>query len=141
MTDQLDELSRRPYLVRAMTDWMCDYAQTPHLVVNALAPGVQVPRDHVSNGRIILNIGPTATQGLQMDNEQITFNARFNAVEHSIVVPMAAVVGIYARESGQGMVFVPDDAEPPPDGGKGDSEGRATPEKPQGGRSHLKIVK
>ena len=134
MSNLLDELSRRPYLVRAMNEWMCDNGQTPHIVVNAQAEGVSVPSGHVANGRIILNIGPNAAHGLLLDNEGVSFNARFGGVEHSIVVPVAAIMGIYARESGQGVVFVPDDITPHPDGGP-------EPEKTPGPRSHLKVVK
>ncbi len=140
MTTLLDELSRRPYLVRAMNEWMCDNGQTPHIVVDARCKGVSVPLSHVNNDRIILNIGHSATHGLLLDNDAVSFHARFDGVEHRIVVPVAAIMGIYARESGQGMVFVPDEIAPPPDGTTDGSPGSG-PEKTSGPRSHLKIVK
>jgi len=97
--------STRPYLLRAMHEWMTDNSQTPLLVVNALIEGVQVPSEHVKDGRIILNIAWSATRNLQMENDSISFQARFGGVARSVSLPMAAVQGIYARESGQGMVF------------------------------------
>lgn len=95
----------RPYLLRAMHEWMSDNSQTPLVVIDANAEGVTVPEQHVQDGRIILNISWSATQNLVMDNEQISFSARFSGVPNQVLVPMAAVKGIYARESGQGMMF------------------------------------
>ncbi|MEM9057289.1 MAG: ClpXP protease specificity-enhancing factor [Pseudomonadota bacterium] len=151
MTDDLlDELSRRPYLVRAMHEWLCDHAKTPHIVVDAEADGVEVPGEFVSGGRIILNISAAAAHGLNMTNEAIGFRARFNGVERHIVVPMPAVLGIYSRETGQGMVFVPDGLWPQGDDGDegndsvGDGAnagGESNAPSEQGARSHLKIIK
>ena len=95
----------RPYLLRAMHEWMSDNSQTPLVVIDANAEGVTVPEQHIQDGRIILNISWSATQNLVMDNEQISFSARFSGVPNQVLVPMAAVKGIYARESGQGMMF------------------------------------
>ena len=95
----------RPYLLRAMHEWMSDNTQTPLVVIDANAEGVTVPEQHIQDGRIILNISWSATQNLVMDNEQISFSARFSGVPNQVLVPMAAVKGIYARESGQGMMF------------------------------------
>ena len=88
-----------------MHEWMSDNSQTPLVVIDANAEGVAVPEQHVQDGRIILNISWSATQNLVMDNEQISFSARFSGVPNQVFVPMAAVKGIYARESGQGMMF------------------------------------
>jgi stringent starvation protein B len=88
-----------------MHEWMSDNSQTPLVVIDANAEGVTVPEQHVQDGRIILNISWSATQNLVMDNEQISFSARFSGVPNQVLVPMAAVKGIYARESGQGMMF------------------------------------
>lgn len=107
--------SRRPYLVRAMHEWMSDNGQTPHLVVDATLEGVEVPSAFVKDGRIVLNVSWAATQSLRLGNDFIEFSARFGGVPHSVRVPVAAVAGIYARETGQGMLFQGDDAPPPPE--------------------------
>jgi stringent starvation protein B len=97
--------SSRPYLVRAIYEWILDNSCTPHVVVNALADGVEVPQEHVDDGRIVLNISPTAVQDLHIDDHFIEFNGRFAGVPRQITVPMKALMGIYARENGQGMMF------------------------------------
>jgi stringent starvation protein B len=103
-----------------MHEWITDSGLTPHLVVDADATGVQVPRAFVREGRIILNCSWTATDALRLGNEEVTFGARFGGVAHGIVLPIAAVLGIYANETGEGIVFTPDDLgagapeEPPP---------------------------
>lgn len=97
--------SSRPYLVRALYEWILDNSCTPHVVVNALADGVEVPQEHVDDGRIVLNISPTAVQDLHIDDHFIGFNGRFAGVPRQITVPMKALMGIYARENGQGMMF------------------------------------
>ena len=106
--------SRRPYLLRAMHEWISDNLQTPHIVVDASIQGVEVPRQYVQGGKIILNVSLTATSGLNLGNEAVTFRARFGAVTYDVTVPIAAVLGIYARETGQGMIFSETDAPPPP---------------------------
>ncbi|MDR2212677.1 MAG: ClpXP protease specificity-enhancing factor [Pseudomonadales bacterium] len=106
--------SHRPYLVRALNEWILDNNCTPYLLVNAYASGVQVPQDFVKDGQIVLNISPTAVQGLVMDNEGLEFNGRFRGIPTHVYVPIAAVMGIYARENGQGMIFEYDNAPPPP---------------------------
>jgi stringent starvation protein B len=109
------QTSRRPYLVRAMHEWMTDNGQTPHLVVDAGIAGTEVPKSFVRDGRITLNVGWQATQGLKLGNEWIEFAARFGGVSQQVRVPVAAVLGIYARETGQGMLFQDEsDATPPP---------------------------
>ena len=109
--------SRRPYLVRAMHEWMTDNGQTPHIVVDAAVAGVEVPLAFVKDGRIILNVSWQATQGLKLGNDFVEFSARFGGTPHTVRFPVAAVLGIYARETGQGLVFQEDsDTEPsPPD--------------------------
>ena len=99
------ELSRRPYLLRAMQEWMIDSGYTPHLIVDATQERVQVPRAYVKEGRIVLNISASATQGLLIDATAVQFSARFGGVSHHVYVPVDAVLGVYARETGQGMVF------------------------------------
>jgi stringent starvation protein B len=112
------ELSRRPYLLRAMHEWMVDSGYTPHLIVDANFEAVSVPKQFVKEGRIVLNVSASATEALLIGPEAVEFNARFNGISHYIHVPVDAVLGIYARETGQGMVFTEGvDADPvPPEG-------------------------
>ncbi|MET0281273.1 MAG: ClpXP protease specificity-enhancing factor [Steroidobacteraceae bacterium] len=101
----MPELSRRPYLLRAMLDWIVDCGWTPHLIVDAASDTVQVPRQFVKEGRIVLNISASATQSFRIGAEAVEFSARFSGLSHYIHVPVDFVLGIYARETGQGMVF------------------------------------
>ncbi len=106
----IDKLTpRRPYLVRAFYEWLVDNELTPHLVVDATLPGVQVPEEFIQDGQIILNIAPRAVGNLEMSNEAITFNARFGGKPHSVIAPLYAVHAIYARENGAGTMFEPED--------------------------------
>ena len=112
------ELSHRPYLLRAMVEWMVDSGHTPHAIVDANQEGVEVPRAFVNDGRIVLNISASATQGLVISADQMSFKARFSGVVHHVQVPIHAVLGVYARETGEGMVFpeengAPGSTEPP----------------------------
>jgi stringent starvation protein B len=139
----LPELSRRPYLLRAMLDWMVDCGYTPHLIVDASSDVVQVPRQFVKEGKIVLNISASATQNFQIGAETVEFNARFGGVGHHIRVPVDFVLGIYARETGQGMVFT-EEASPVPGapgnvGGEGPEPTPPPPDKPR--RPSLKVVK
>jgi stringent starvation protein B len=97
--------SRRPYLLRAMHEWISDSNQTPHIVVDASLEGVEVPRQYVQGGKIILNVSSNATSMLSLGNDLVRFRARFGAATYDVSVPIAAVLGIYARETGQGMIF------------------------------------
>jgi stringent starvation protein B len=108
----LPELSRRPYLLRAMLEWIVDSGYTPHLIVDATADSVQVPRQFVKEGRIVLNISASATQAFQIGAGAVEFSARFSGTSHRIHVPVEFVLGIYARETGQGMVFTEEPALP-----------------------------
>lgn len=106
--------SSRPYMIRALYEWIVDNEYTPHIVVNARADGAQVPQQYVNkDGQIVLNIAPRAVSGLELGNKSVSFNARFGGIPTDIYVPCFAILGIYARENGQGMMF---DFEPPPDG-------------------------
>ncbi len=132
--------SSRPYLVRALYEWIVDNDCTPHLLVDVEYPGVQVPAGFASDGQIVLNVAPSAVRHLQMENTAISFESRFGGVPHSLHVPTAAVMAIYARENGQGMVFEiesPDD-HAPDDGAAGPGAGD-TPR--PAGRPSLKVVK
>ncbi|WP_082863021.1 MULTISPECIES: ClpXP protease specificity-enhancing factor [unclassified Oleiphilus] len=106
----------RPYLVRALNQWIIDNGLTPYLVVDAGVQGVHVPEDYVTNGQIILNISPGAVNSLSIEDRAIEFQARFGGVPMQVYVPIIAVMAIYAKENGQGMVFgaEPGAPEPPP---------------------------
>jgi stringent starvation protein B len=101
-------LSSKSYLFRALFEWILDSQCTPHVVVNALFPGVAVPQQHVKNGQIVLNVSPGAVRDYVMDHQAVAFNARFGGVPTNIHLPMGAILGIYARENGQGMMFEPE---------------------------------
>jgi stringent starvation protein B len=133
--------SRRPYLLRAMHEWMCDAGHTPHLIVDALRPGVEVPAAYVKDGKIVLNVSLNATQQLQLKNEFVMFSARFGGVAHQISVPIAAVLGIYARETGEGMVFNETDPETPPPAASNDKAEAATAPSPAARRAKFTVVK
>lgn len=100
-------LPTRPYLIRAIYEWAQDNALTPYLLVNADEPNVHVPRQHVKDGQIVLNIAMHAVTQLDMDNAAVSFHARFGGVSQHIYVPLRAVLGLYARENGQGLFFDP----------------------------------
>ena len=111
--------SMRPYLLRGLYDWIVENGLTPYLLVNADQEHVEVPRHHVENGQIILNISPKAVQGLTLDNDWVSFSARFSGRAFSVFIPPAAIIAIYARENGKGMFFQPEEPdeisnEPPP---------------------------
>ncbi len=97
--------SHRPYLLRALYEWIADNGMTPHLLVDATRPGVRVPQHTVKEGRVVLNVAERAVARLQMDNEAVAFTARFGGVSHPVLVPVGAVLAIYARETGQGMAL------------------------------------
>ena len=107
-----DMNSSRPYLMRAMYEWIIDNNLTPYLLVNAGEPDVQVPVEHINNGKIILNMDPSAVHDMDMSGTEISFSARFSGKPTQIRVPVSAVLAIYARENGRGMVFNDDDESP-----------------------------
>jgi stringent starvation protein B len=129
-------LSSKSYLFRALYDWILDSDCTPHMVVDALLPGVNVPQQHIKNGQIVLNISPGAVGNFLMDRHAVAFSARFGGVPVGIHVPMHAVLGIYARENGQGMMFEP---ESPPDPDPLPSDD--TPARGGSGKPSLRVVK
>ena len=99
----------RPYMVRAIYQWIEDNELTPYLMVDATADDVQIPVEHVQDGRIVLNIASRATGNMSMENDYINFSARFGGVSQEIWVPLTAVLGIYAKENSQGMFFDPNE--------------------------------
>jgi stringent starvation protein B len=127
--------SKRPYLIRAMHEWMGDNGHTPHIVVDASVDGVSVPTEHVKDEKIILNISETAAHNLKLVNDSVSFRARFSGVPFDVWVPMCAVIGIYARETGQGMIFSHDTDSPEPPIVADDIT------EPTRSRPHLRVVK
>ncbi len=153
-----------PYMLRALNEWIIDSDCTPHLVVDATADGVIVPREHVQDGRIVLNISMSAVRNLLMSDETVTFGCRFGGMPFDVEVPLAAVLGIVARENGEGMMFPRTPASEEPSDAPADSTPHGThsgvkpsliptdssltvfspadssPTKPSPGRGHLKVV-
>ena len=128
--------SRRPYLIRAVYDWAADNGYTPHLLIAADAEGVVVPREYVKEGRITLNISPMAVQNLDLKRNPIRFFARFGGQPFDVQVPAGAVLAVFARENGEGIVF--GEVEPPDPTDKTGTNGPApTPS----GRPKLRVVK
>lgn len=123
--------SSRSYLMRALYEWIVDNNCTPYVLVDATAVGVEVPQQYVKNGQIVLNIAPAAVSELLVSNEAISFRGRFGGIAVDVIAPIGAVLGIYARENGQGMVFEPEAPKPPPDP---EDEPRAT-------KPSLRVVK
>ena len=131
-------ISLRPYLVRAIYDWVVDCGLTPYMLVNAEAPDVTVPSEFIQEGKIILNVSPNAVRGLDITNDWVMFGARFSGVSMEVSLPPSAVLAVYAKENGRGMVFSEDDeeiqgSEPEPPNNE--------PPSPIGGRPNLRVVK
>jgi len=103
--------STKPYLLRAIHEWILDNGMTPHLVVDATYPGIQAPLDYAEDGRLVLNISYDATRNLLIGKDWIEFNARFGGVARDVLIPTEAALGIFTRENGQGMIF-PDPEHP-----------------------------
>ncbi|MEM7220144.1 MAG: ClpXP protease specificity-enhancing factor [Pseudomonadota bacterium] len=125
--------SNRPYLIRALFEWICDNDCTPYLLIDANHADVQVPTEHVEQGRIVLSIAPRSVRGLELGNERIAFDARFGGREFPVSLPVTAVQAIYAKETGEGMTFAAPAAA---------ADADAAPPEPKGdSKSHLKVVK
>jgi stringent starvation protein B len=139
--------SRRPYLLRAMHEWITDSGCTPHVVVDANATGVEVPRQYVRDGKIVLNLSWSATAQLRLTNDEVTCQGRFGGTSMVVRLPIHSVLAIYARETGQGMIFSDDDAAPTPGGSTPSPDSPPagdTPEAAKGTakrRAKLKVVK
>lgn len=124
--------SLKPYLIRSIYEWIIDNQLTPHLLVDAENTEAILPYDYIEDGKIVLNLRPEAVQGLMLGNEEIQFNARFSGTAMHIVTPTTAVLAIYAKENGKGMMFDPEEYDndtPPP------------VEKKKTTRPYLKVVK
>ncbi|PLW83381.1 ClpXP protease specificity-enhancing factor [Kineobactrum sediminis] len=139
--------SSRPYIIRALYEWIVENDCTPYLLVDATRQGVEVPSQYVKEGQIVLNVSPGAVVDLNIANDWISFNGRFGGTATDILVPVQAIIGIYARENGQGMVFEAEDTPPPegPDEPPTGSNGSPSGSAPAGGkpesRPALKIVR
>ncbi|HVC37134.1 MAG TPA: ClpXP protease specificity-enhancing factor [Gammaproteobacteria bacterium] len=125
-------LSRKPYLLRAMHQWIVDSGHTPHIVVDVNVAGVEVPPGYAKDGKLVLNVSYEATQKLELVSEYVEFSARFGGVSRLAHVPMDAVLAIYAHETGQGMIFEPKD-EPAPAGSPSPTAGAS-----KSGKSDIK---
>ena len=153
MADAPPMSSSRPYLIRAMYDWVVDNGLTPYIVVDIAVSGVEVPLEFAEDGKIVLNVAPSAVQLMDMGNDWVSFQARFSGTPRRIHFPAAAVLAVYARENGQGMMFgeaeSPSEAES--DAGPEQQTLTSVPSTEQGpteapidkprSRSHLKVVK
>jgi len=142
VADEPEMTSNRPYLIRALYEWLVDNGQTPYFLLDAGHADTIVPRNFVEDGRIVLNLSPTAVRDLDLGNDWIRFNARFSGSAMDVIFPPDAVLGVYSRENGQGMLF--------PEPGETEAHDDEPPEPPQppgrpaggsGGRPALKVVK
>lgn len=134
--------SSKPYLVRAFYEWILDNGMTPYIVIDATVAGTQVPTEYVDEGRIVLNIAPTAVQGLVMNNVQIEFKASFGRSVRTIFAWMVSVQAIYAKETGKGMIFSPEDGDDlPPFDNSPDDNTKGKTSSTTKSRDHLRIVK
>ena len=139
--------SNRPYLLRAIYDWISDNGLTPYVLVDAAQPGVKVPAHVVKNGQVVLNLAMRAVANLDLGNEKIAFQARFSGVSQNIVIPVSAVLALYAQENGQGMMFPADENEGAADPVEGSGDAPQTPAprgddgRPKRGAPHLRVVK
>ncbi|MGB0957275.1 MAG: ClpXP protease specificity-enhancing factor [Litorivicinus sp.] len=143
--------SSRPYLLRALHEWMLDNDATPHVLVDETQYGVQVPQGYGQDGMVVLSISPSAVRDLSITNTDLSFSARFAGKPENVWVPMSAVKGIFSKETGEGMQFLtepgdapaslsPDD-EPGP-GSTGDGPDDTPPATPSGSkRPGLRIVR
>ncbi len=128
----------RPYLLRAIYDWLIDNDQTPYLLVDANTEGVIVPLEHVQDGKIILNISLTATQDLELTNDAVSFNARFGGKPMHVNVPVMAALALYSKENGRGMMFPEEGIDDGPDTPT-PTDGK--PQKDDSSKPHLTLVK
>ncbi len=135
-------LSSRPYLVRAINDWIVDSGLTPHLLVDADQPGLDVPESSIQDGRVVLNISPSAVRDLLIDDELVTFVARFGGVSRAVTVPIGGVEAVYARENGRGMMFPVDGEDDDAAPGSGEADSSDAEDKPdRKSRPNLTVVK
>lgn len=106
--------SQKPYLIRAIYQWLLDNQNTPYLLVNTTFDGVQVPHEYINDNKIVLNVAPDAVNNFHADNEWVSFSARFSGKAMELFIPIIAVLAIYGKENNEGMFFTGDTASPPP---------------------------
>ncbi|MGC1549702.1 MAG: ClpXP protease specificity-enhancing factor [Rhodanobacter sp.] len=138
--------SNRPYLLRAIYDWISDNQLTPYMLVDATRDGVRVPPQVVKDGQVVLNLAMRAVANLDLGNEWISFQARFSGVSQSIHIPVQAVLALYAQENGQGMMFPADESGDTPTTPPSDDVPPTPPADPAGDKprrsgSHLRVIK
>lgn len=138
--------SNRPYLLRAIYDWITDNGLTPYLLVDARQPGVQVPAFAIKDGKVVLNIAMRAVDALDLGDDRIRFQARFSGASHALSIPLVAVEAIYAQENGQGMLLPADDVEASLPAEPVETDAKAEELPPSGDdvpprRSHLRVIK
>ena len=129
--------SQKPYLVRAIYDWLVDNAQTPYILVDATIEGVQVPHEFINDGKIVLNIDPGAVRNYHADNDWISFSARFSGKPMELFIPISAVRSIHSKENNEGMFFPEEDVYPEPP----TPPNRQQPSEKPNKRPGLKLVK
>lgn len=126
--------SSRPYLIRAIYQWIVDNGLTPYILVDASDESMVIPRQYVEDGKIVLNIAPMAVRNLTLGNDEISFSARFGGQPMDVAIPVSYVLATYARENGQGMMFQDEEGkQPPPSSGGDDNK--------DSGRPSLRVVK
>lgn len=135
----MDFSSNKPYLLRAIYEWVLDNDATPHVLLFAENPEVMVPQQFVENGKIILNISPTAAQNFIIDDDGLSFSARFGGKPFNIYSPIGAILALYASENGEGLSFEPEDN--PPSDKPPKVNPPSIPKKKSSKRPSLKVVK
>ena len=133
-------LSSRPYLLRAMHEWIVDSGMTPHIIADAAHADLVVPDSAIQEGKVVLNISLTAVRDLLIDAEFVSFVARFGGVSQAVTVPTAAVEAIYARENGRGMMFADEDEEQAGEA-QSDADASDKPERRKRSGPNLRVVK
>lgn len=129
--------SSKPYLIRGLYEWLLDNQATPYMLADTSNPEVMIPRGIATDGKVVLNLAPTAIENLEMTNEYVSFSARFNGVAQDIYCPMASILAIYSRENGEGMMFNQESGDAPAKDGSAD--GASQSKKPN--RPSLKVIK
>lgn len=126
--------SSKPYLIRALYEWILDNDTTPYILVDATGDRLVIPAGIASDGKVVLNLSPRAVENLEMTNDHISFSARFNGISEDIYCPIGSLMAIYARENGEGMMFPPEDEDSA--GGDETDDGDDKPKGPT-----LKVIK
>jgi len=133
--------SSQPYLLRALNEWIVDNGSTPQILVDSTHPDVNIPDPVRSGDKVVLNISPSAVRDLEIDNEYVSFVARFSGVSHAVLVPVEAVQAVYARENGQGMMFPEPDREETDESSDADKKPRTGAADRKRGKPDLKVIK